>query len=107
MDEREILHKILEADRLGRERRAAARRERESAELGGDALRRAAEERALAEARRDIKTAEERAFSRADASIERMEYEHKNALAQLESRYEAGEAQWVEQIFRTVVGLDD
>lgn len=107
MDEREVLHKIIEADRLGRERRAAARRERENVELGGDTLRRKTEESAAAEARRDVKAAQEQVIARAEAAAERIEYEHKNTMAELETRYEAGEARWAEQIFRTVVGLDD
>lgn len=107
MDETGILQKILEADRAGREACEDARRAREDFLRDRDELCRQAEERAAAQAERDVEAARDRALEAARAAVETLAEKQEYRLKELRVRCEAGMETWAESLFRMVVGLDD
>lgn len=107
MDEKTILHQILEADRKGREACEKARRDREDYDRRSLSLRREAEETAAAVARREVEKARGDALARSETELKKLREDYEYRLSMLQARYEAGVDGWTEQLFRTVVGLDD
>ena len=107
MEETVILQKILEADRKGRRACEEACRAREDFLRDRDALRRQAEERAEAQAERDVDEARDRALAAAQSSLKALNEKQEYRLRELRARCEAGMEEWAETLFRMVVGLDD
>lgn len=107
MDEKTILHQILEADRLGREALEKARRDGEDFDRRCQSLRREAEEQAEERVRREIERARTQALSRVQDDLDKLRHDYEYRLSMLRAQYEAGAEGWAEQLFRTVVGLDD
>ena len=107
MDEKTILHQILEADRKGREACEKARRDRADYDRRRPELCRETEAVAAAAARREVEQARSEALARSETELTKLREDYETRLAALQARYEAGVEGWTERLFRTVVGLDD
>lgn len=107
MEQLQILHEILAAERSAREDVASARREKAEIDRDQECLRQRLKEDAEARAREAIEEARGEELSRVQAELEQLRVAHEEKLASLERRFRDGRDVWTEKIFRMVVGLDD
>lgn len=107
MEQLQILHEILAAERSAREDVASARREKVEIDREQECLRQRLKEDAEARAREAIEAARGEELSRVKAELEQLRVAHEEELDSLERRFRDGRDLWTEKIFRMVVGLDD
>lgn len=107
MEEMQVLHEIIAAEREAREAVEKARRERADFDRSLAGLRRDMEARAEEKAREDIERARASVLKESEAALAQMQRQYEAEQAALESKFTAGRDVWAEQIFRMVVGLDD
>lgn len=107
MEQLQILHEILAAERSAREDVASARREKAEIDRDQECLCQRLKEDAEARAREAIEEARGEELSRVQAELEQLRVAHEEKLASLERRFRDGRDVWTEKIFRMVVGLDD
>lgn len=105
MENKDILHAIVRADREARERvEAAQRRERL---LSGSAaqIRAAAEKKAMDAARQQADKWRAEANAAAESRKAALDKKSAEALAALDAAYEAKKGECIERIFQMAVGL--
>ncbi len=107
MDQLEILHEIIAAERTAREEVRQVRREQVDFDRNLESLRRRLEAEAVERAGEDVELSRAEELSRVQAELEQLRAAQEKELADLEARFTAGKDQWAEKIFRMVVGLDD
>ena len=107
MEQLQILHEIIAAERSAREEVMAARREKADFDRNLESLRRQLEDEAVARAKEDVEAARTEELSRVQWELEQLSAAHEEALRALDGRFRAGRDEWAEKIFRMVVGLDD
>lgn len=107
MEQLQILHEIIAAERSAREDVQKARREKADFDRNLESLRRQLEAEAVTRAKADVEEARRAELSRVQSELEQLGAAHERELAALDSRFETGRDEWAEKIFRMVVGLDD
>ena len=107
MEQMQILHEIIAAERAARDEVTEARREKADFDRNLESLRHQLETEAVARAKEDVEAARAEELSRVQTELEQLRAAHEEALAALDSRFRAGRDEWAEKIFRMVVGLDD
>lgn len=107
MEQLQILHEIIAAERSARDQVTAARREMADFDRNLESLRRQLEAEAVARAKEDVEAARAEELSRVQSELEQLRAAHEKELQTLEGRFLAGRDEWAEKIFRMVVGLDD
>lgn len=107
MEQLQILHEIIAAERAARDEVTAARREKADFDRNLESLRHQLEAEAIARAKEDVEAARAEELSRVQTELEQLRVAHETELAALNSRFQAGRDEWAEKIFRMVVGLDD
>jgi len=107
MEQLQILHEIIAAERSAREEVTAARREKADFDRNLELLRRQMESEAVARAKEDVEKARTEELSRVQTELEQLRTEHEKQLSALDDRFREGRDLWAEKIFRMVVGLDD
>lgn len=107
MDQLEILHEIIAAERTAREEVRQVRREQVDFDRNLESLRRRLEAEAVERAGEDVELSRAEELSRVQAELEQLRAAQEKELADLEARFTAGKDQWAEKIFRMVVGQDD
>lgn len=107
MEQLQILHEIIAAERAARDDVAAARREKADFYRNMESLRHRLETEAIARAKEDVEAARSEELSRVQTELEQLRATHETELSALESRFQAGRDEWAEKIFRIVVGLND
>ena len=107
MEAMEALHEIVAADRRAREAFDEAQRRNQAFDGNLDILRRDAKNKALAQARREVKAARDKALADAQSAMEGLEEQYRRDLAALTERVQAARETATERMFRMVIGLDD
>lgn len=107
MEQLQILHEIIAAERSARDEVTAARREKADFDRNLESLRHRLEAEAIARAKEDVEAARAEELSRVQTELEQLRAAHETELSSLDSRFQAGRDEWAEKIFRIVVGLDD
>lgn len=107
MDDMQVLHEILAAERAARETVEKARRERVDLQRSLETICRDMEREASAAAQEEIERARRDVLKEAEAALEELDRRYESELSALEERAAAGQELWAEKLFRMVVGLDD
>lgn len=107
MEQLQILHEIIAAERSARDRVTEARREMADFERNLESLRRQLETEAVTRAKEDVEAARATELARVQSEMEQLRIAHESDLQRLDARFQAGRDEWAERIFRMVVGLDD
>ncbi len=105
MDNKELLHAVVEADRAARQALSDAQQRQKLLERGADEVLAAAEKTAMAQAENELTQRRKTAEDETRGSMEALEKSRTEELNRLEKQYAAVKDTCVETIFKAAVGL--
>ena len=105
MDNQELLHAVVAADRAARQALSDAQQRQRLLDRGADEVFAAAEKNAMAQAERELAQRRKAAEDETRSSMETLEKSRSEELERLEKQYAAVKDASVETIFKAAVGL--